>query len=127
VWLLDMHLLVWTAFGDPRLSLRAAKIIRSRDPTVFFSLASLWEVAIKASLNRPDFVVDPKQLHGALLDEGFAELAITPAHIARVATLPWLHRDPFDRLLVAHAMEERLTLLTADATLKRYGRFVRVV
>jgi PIN domain nuclease of toxin-antitoxin system len=79
------------------------------------------------SLNRPDFVVDPKQLHGAMLDEGFAELAISPTHIARVATLPWVHRDPFDRLLVAQTMEERLTLLTADTALKGYGRLVRVV
>jgi PIN domain nuclease of toxin-antitoxin system len=126
VWLLDTHLLVWAAYGDPRLSLRAAKIIRSRDAKAFFSLASLWEVAIKASLKRPDFVVDAGQLHGMLIDEGFCELAINPKHIARVAILPWVHRDPFDRMLVAQAMEEGLTLLTADAALKGYGRLVRV-
>ena len=127
MWLVDTHLLVWAAYDDARLSARAAKIIRSRDAKVFFSLASLWEVAIKASLGRPDFVADADQLHGALLDEGFTELAIAPKHIARVATLAWVHRDPFDRMLVAQAKEEGLTLLTADAALKGYGRFVRVV
>lgn len=126
MWLIDTHLLVWAAYGDPRLSPRAAKIIRSRDSTVLFSLASLWEVAIKASLNRPDFRVDVSELHGALLDEGFGELAIAPKHIARVAKLPWLHRDPFDRMLVAQALEEGLTLLTVDAALKAYGRIVRI-
>jgi len=127
VWLADTHLLVWAAYGDSRLSPRAAKVLRSRDLPVFFSLASLWEVAIKASLRRPDFVADPSQLHDALLNEGFTELAIAPKHIARVATLPWVHRDPFDRMLVAQALEEGLKLLTADAALKPYGRFVRVV
>jgi PIN domain nuclease of toxin-antitoxin system len=127
VWLLDTHLLVWAIYGDPRLSARAAKLIRSRDVPAFFSLASLWEVAIKSSLGRPDFTADTAELHGALLDEGFTEVAITSQHISRVATLPWLHSDPFDRMLVAQALEQSLTLLTADAVLKGYGRCVRVV
>lgn len=101
--------------------------MRSRDSAVFFSLASLWEVAVKASLRRPDFVADTGLLHSTLLDEGFTELPIAPKHIARVANLPWVHRDPFDRMLVAQALEEGLMLLTADAALKPYGRFVRVV
>jgi len=71
--------------------------------------------------------VDAKLLHRALLEEGFVELPLQAAHIARVARLPWVHRDPFDRMLVAQAVEERLTLLTADATLAGYGRFVQVV
>lgn len=82
-------------------------------------------MAIKTLLGRPGFAVDPALLHRALLAEGFVELAITAPHVLRVARLPWVHRDPFDRLLVAQAIEEGLTLLTADATLKRYGRFVK--
>ena len=125
--LLDTHLLLWAAFEPVRLSPEAVLILQSRETLLAFSLASIWEVAIKTSLGRADFSVDPGLLQRALLAEGFVELPITAAHLVRVATLPWVHRDPFDRLLVAQAMADQLTLLTADATLKRYGRFVEVV
>ena len=125
MWLLDTHLLIWAAYDAARLPRRAAKLLQSREERLVFSVASIWEVASKASLKRSDFTADPAELHRALVGEGFNELAIAPAHIARVATLPWLHRDPFDRMLVAQAAVEGLTLLTADAGLKRYGRFVR--
>ncbi len=125
--LVDTHLLLWAAFEPARLSATAAKTLRSRDTPLMFSLATIWEVAIKTSLGRPDFSVDPGLLHRALLGEGFVELPINAAHLVRVASLPWVHRDPFDRLLVAQAMEDKLTLLTADAALKPYGRFVRLV
>ena len=124
--LLDTHLLLWAAFEPARLSSKATKTLQSRETPLAFSLASLWEVAVKSSLGRPDFAVDPGLLHRSLLAEGFVEVAIAAPHLARVATLPWVHRDPFDRLLVAQAIENKLTLLTADATLKRYGRFVRL-
>ncbi len=125
--LVDTHLLLWAAFEPTRLSAKAAKTLQSRETPLLFSLATVWEVAIKTSLGRPDFSVDPGLLHRALLAEGFVELPINAAHLVRVGTLPWVHRDPFDRLLVAQAMEDKLTLLTADATLKRYGRFVKLV
>ncbi len=125
--MLDTHLLLWAAFEPARLSNRARKTLQSREVPLAFSLASLWEVAIKTSLGRAGFAVDPALLHQALLTEGFAELPIRASHLARVATLPWVHRDPFDRLLVAQAADEKLTLLTVDATLKRYGRFVKLV
>lgn len=125
--LVDTHLLLWAAFEPDRLSAEAAKTLQSREMPLLFSLATVWEVAIKTSLGRPDFAVDPGLLHRALVAEGFVELPISAAHLIRVATLPWVHCDPFDRLLVAQAMEDKLTLLTADATLKRYGRFVRLV
>jgi PIN domain nuclease of toxin-antitoxin system len=127
MWLLDTHLLVWAAYDAGRLSRAATRLLAKRETRLVFSLASIWEVAIKASLQRPDFSVMPVELHRALLDEGFTELPILPAHIAHVATLPWLHRDPFDRMLVAQAAVEGLMLLSADAALKRYGRFVRAV
>jgi PIN domain nuclease of toxin-antitoxin system len=125
--LLDTHLVLWAAFEPARLSGKTAKMLASREVPLAFSLATLWEIAIKSSIGRPDFAVDAALLRRALLAEGFVELAITAPHVLRVATLPWVHRDPFDRLLVAQAMEDGLTLLTADATLKRYGRFVKVV
>ena len=125
--LLDTHLVLWAAFEPERLSARAKKLLRSRETPLAVSLATLWEVAIKTSLGRPDFSVDTQLLQQALLSEGLIELPIRAQHIARVAALPWIHRDPFDRLLVAQALEEGLTLLTSDATLKRYGRFVRLV
>lgn len=127
MFLLDTHLLLWAAFDPSRLSAKATKVLQSRTVPLAFSLASLWEVAIKTSLGRPDFVVEPDLLHRALLAEGLVELPIRAAHLARVAVLPWVHRDPFDRLLVAQAAEEQLTLLTVDATLRRYGRFVKLV
>lgn len=125
--LLDTQLLLWGAFAPDRLSAKALRRLGSRRTALAFSHASLWEVAIKTSLGRPDFSVDARALHQALLAEGFAELPLQVTHFVRVATLPWIHRDPFDRMLVAQASEERLGLLTADATLAGYGRFVQVV
>ena len=125
--LLHTHLILWAAFEPARLSPKARRQLQSREPPLAFSHASLWEVAIKTSLGRPGFSVDSRLLHEALVAEGFIELPVAPAHIARVAGLPWIHRDPFDRMLVAQAMEEGVTLLTADATLKGYGRFVKAV
>jgi len=125
--LLDTQLILWAAFEPDRLSAKAAKQLRSRETPLACSQASLWEVAIKASLGRADFVVDCQVFHQALLAQGFVELPIQAAHISRVSTLPWVHRDRVDRLLVAQAMVEGLSLLTVDATLKGYGRFVRLV
>jgi PIN domain nuclease of toxin-antitoxin system len=127
MWLVDTQLLVWAAYDAARLPRSAARELQSRDQRLIFSLASVWEVAIKSSLQRADFSVQPAELHRALLAEGFVELAILPSHIVHLATLPWLHRDPFDRMLVAQAMVEALTLLTADKGLKGYGSFVRAV
>jgi PIN domain nuclease of toxin-antitoxin system len=127
MFLLDTHLVLWAAYEPERLSTKATKLLRSREVPLAFSLATLCEAAIKTSVGRPGISVDPHQLHQALLVEGLVELAIQAPHIIRVATLPWLHRDPYDRLLVAQAMEKRVTLLTVNDALKGYGRFVRVV
>ena len=124
--LVDTQLLLWAAFEPARLSGAARRALAARDRTLVFSLASIWEVAVKTSLGRADFQVDPGLLHRGLLAQGFLEVPIAPAHLFRVASLPWVHRDPFDRLLVAQAVEEGLSLLTADAALKPYGHFVEV-
>lgn len=99
----------------------------SADNELLFSAASLWEITIKRSLGRDDFRVEPRALRRALLDNGYTELPITSQHAVGVDRLPLLHKDPFDRLLLAQALEEGIDLLTADAQLSRYGRPVRRV
>lgn len=123
--LLDTHVLLWWMLEPARLARRTVDALAYRAVPAAYSLVSIWEVALKTSLRKPGFDVDPMLLRSKLDAEGFSELPILPAHIARVTTLPWLHRDPFDRMLVAQAAVEGLTLFTADASLKRYGRFVR--
>ena len=117
--LLDTHLLLWAAAGAG-LSPAAAERIGDPQNEVLFSAASIWEIAIKSALGGPDFHVDAGVFRRALLDSGYEEMAITGAHAAAVATLPDLHRDPFDRLLIAQAIVEGVTLLTADAAVLAY-------
>jgi PIN domain nuclease of toxin-antitoxin system len=102
-------------------------MIEAADREPLFSAASIWEVAIKAGLSRPDFQVDAGLLRRGLLDHGYAELAVAGHHAAATAHLPPLHRDPFDRLLVAQAQAEGVLLLTADATVARYPGPIRLV
>jgi PIN domain nuclease of toxin-antitoxin system len=125
--LVDTQLLLWAAFEPDRLPPRARALLASRAHVLCFSLASIWEVALKTSLGREDFRVDAALLHKALVTEGWVEVPIAPPHLFRVGTLPWVHRDPFDRLLVAQALEEGHALLTADASLVGYGPFVHPV
>ena len=127
MYLLDTNLVLWTAVSPDRLSVRAVTLVASRDVDVAFSLATMWEVAIKTSLEKPGFNVDSTALRNGLLDQGFRQMDIRPEHIAVVARLPWHHRDPFDRLLVAQALVEGLTLLTSDRLLARYGKMVKWV
>ncbi|WP_062464631.1 type II toxin-antitoxin system VapC family toxin [Demequina soli] len=125
--LFDTHVLLWIATDHPRLAgdLRAVALADSTEPC--FSAASIWEVAIKADLGRPDFDVEPAALRRGLLANGFEEVAITGEHAAEVRALPGIHRDPFDRVLVAQARVERLPLVTVDMKLAGYGEPVRVV
>jgi PIN domain nuclease of toxin-antitoxin system len=125
--LLDTHLLLWAATTPECLSPQARLLIESADSELLFSAASLWEVAIKAGLGRSDFQVDARLLRRGLLDNGYAELPIGSDHAVAVATLPPIHKDPFDRLLVAQAMVEGITLLTADALVAQYPGPVRKV
>ncbi len=94
---------------------------------VYFSAASVWEISIKSGSGRGDFDADPADVVETLLGNGFAGLAVTAAHAARVAALPKIHRDPFDRLLVAQSLAEPMTLLTSDRLLASYGSTIRVV
>lgn len=116
--LLDTHILLWAAAGE--LPNEAARYIEDRENILLFSPASIWEIVIKRGLGRTDFVVDPASLYSGLLSVGYEELAITAKHTLLVGTLPLLHKDPFDRILLAQAASEGIPLLTADEALKQY-------
>ena len=118
--LLDTHLLLWAAEDSKRLPKAARRLIENLDNELLFSAASLWEIAIKRGLGREDFQVDPRMLRRALVDNGYSELAITSEHVIGIDQLPSSHKDPFDRLLVAQALVEGITLLTGDAQIAGY-------
>ena len=125
--LLDTHLLLWAAGGPAHLSARARALIKDPANQLVFSAASLWEIAIKCRLGRDDFRVDPRLLRRGLLDNGYGELPITSEHAVALDGLPALHKDPFDRILVAQATVEGLTLLTTDPVVAQYRGPVRKV
>ena len=125
--LLDTHLLLWAADGYDRLPADAQAFMAAPNNELFFSVASLWEIAIKRGLGRDDFKVDARVLRRSLLDNGYRELPILSEHAVSVDALPPIHKDPFDRLLVAQATVEGITLLTADAQVAQYPGPVRRV
>ncbi len=125
--LLDTQLLLWAAGQPERLSTAARRQLNNPKNELIFSAASLWEITIKNSLGRDDFRVEPRTLRRALLDNGYTELTVTSEHAVNVDALPPLHKDPFDRLLIAQALVEGITLLTADAQVARYRGSVRKV
>jgi PIN domain nuclease of toxin-antitoxin system len=125
--LLDTQLLLWAAGQPERLSAAARRLLNDPRHELLFSAASLWEIAIKHTLGREDFRVEPRLLRRGLLDNGYVELPITSQHAVSVDSLPPLHKDPFDRLLLAQALSEGITLVTGDAQLARYPGPVRKV
>jgi len=125
--LLDTHLLLWAAGQPDRLSADARSLVMAEEHELLFSAASIWEIAIKRGLGRSDFRVDPALLRRGLLENGYDELPITGRHALGVNRLPDLHRDPFDRMLVAQAVEEGVLLLTSDAQVARYPGPIRRV
>jgi PIN domain nuclease of toxin-antitoxin system len=102
-------------------------LINHPDNELFFSAVNLWEISIKQGLGRKDFQVDPRVLRRGLLENGYNELSVSSEHAMATRGLPNFHRDPFDRILIAQAIVEDLTLLTADATVARYAGPVRKV
>ncbi len=125
--LLDTQILLWAAGQPERLSATARKLLNDPRNELLFSAASLWEITIKNTLGREDFRVEPRLLRRGLLDNGYAELPITSQHAVNIDSLPLLHKDPFDRLLLAQALSEGIILLTGDAQLARYHGPVRKV
>lgn len=125
--LLDTHLLLWAAGEPGRLSKEARNLINDPQNELLFSAASLWEVSIKRGLGRNDFSADPRRLRRGLLDNGYGELPIHSDHVVVLDSLPVIHKDPFDRILVAQAVAEGIELLTTDPQVARYGGPVRRV
>jgi PIN domain nuclease of toxin-antitoxin system len=126
-FLLDTHVLLWALAEPGRIPAGAREWIESSEHQVFFSAASIWEIAIKVRLGRLDLSLSPGEVTAAAVRTGFEELPVRASHAAATATLPMHHTDPFDRLLVAQALHEPARLLTADLGLRRYSDLVEVL
>ncbi len=125
--LLDTHILIWLATAPERLSKPTIGDLASPSAAIVFSTVSIWEIAIKRSLNRPDFAVTANAMLRWARERGFEELSLSSEHGIAAGSLPPIHRDPLDRALIGQAMVEGVVLLTADARLAGYGDVVRVV
>ena len=125
--LLDTHLLLWAVDQHERLPAQARQLIIDPDNELSFSNASIWEVAIKHGRGRDDFRVDPRVLRRGLLDNLYREVPVTGEHAVAIANLPPLHKDPFDRMLVAQSIVEGIILLTGDPLVAQYPAPVRKV
>lgn len=123
--LLDTHVLLWAAGSPAQLPSVARTLLEDTDNELMFSAASLWEIVIKRSLGRADFQVDARVLRRGLLDNGYLELPITSEHTVFIDSLPPIHKDPFDRILIAQATVEGITLLSADALVAQYPGPIR--
>lgn len=126
-YLLDTHLLLWAISGDRRFPARARELLAESGAEAFFSAASVWEVSIKNGLPRRSLGIPADAFRRECLAAGFHELSVGARHAAAVESLPHRHEDPFDRLLLAQAMEEDCVLLTHDPVLPAYGAPVQHV
>jgi PIN domain nuclease of toxin-antitoxin system len=124
--LLDTHLLLWAADSIERVPTGARALMANPKNELLFSVASIWEIAIKRGLNNPSFQVDARMLRRGLIDNGYRELPILSEHVVAIDALSPIHKDPFDRLLIAQATVEGITLLTNDATVAKYRGPVRL-
>jgi PIN domain nuclease of toxin-antitoxin system len=119
--LLDTHVLLWSAETPEKLSATARRELEDASNTLFFSAASIWEIAIKISVGKLHLSMSPGQLVESLANSDFTELPVASSHAAKVASIPLHHRDPFDRLLIAQAEIEQLSLVSKDTGLDVYG------
>lgn len=125
--LFDTHILLWAAGVPGRLSNEARALIEDPGNTLYFSAASVWEIAIKRGLGRMDFDADPRLLRRGLLDNGYQELRVEGTHALALDQLPPIHKDPFDRILIAQSLVEGFTLVTSDEVVSRYPGPIRLV
>lgn len=124
-WLLDTNVLLAALIKPEALPTDTQTLLQNPATTVYFSAASLWEIAIKHSLGRDDFDFFPEDIHQLALQTGFTELPIVSSHSYAIARMAWHHRDPFDRLLIAQAQSIPAYLLTTDAALEQYSELVK--
>lgn len=125
--LLDTHIILWALTADPRLTAPTQDLLLDPHNDVFFSAATLWEIAIKHSLRRESMPISAEQAMRLFVEAGYEELSITAAHAAKVETLPPLHNNPFDRLLVAQALTEPMRLVTHDRLIASYSDSILLV
>ena len=126
-FLLDTQFLIWVPINDSRITAPARKILNNPENQFLFSVSSIWEIAIKKRLRRRDFLYDPRVVRRGLIENGYEELPVLGQHAVEVDSLPPIHKDPFDRILIAQAMVEGITLLTADAVIAQYPGPIRKV
>jgi PIN domain nuclease of toxin-antitoxin system len=124
--LLDTHVLLWAAADPAKIPAKTRKLLLDEKNDLYFSSASIWEIVIKRGM-RTDFKIEPHRLRTQLLANGYSEIAVTSDHALLVEHLPPLHKDPFDRILLAQARSEGIRLLTADSQLVRYGEGIAPV
>jgi PIN domain nuclease of toxin-antitoxin system len=126
-FLLDTHLVLWVPVSGPRISRSARTILNDPENSFSFSAVSIWEIAIKRSIGKLDQGIDSRTIRRELIEMEYEELAVLGQHAVAVEGLPWIHKDPFDRLLIAQAVVEEITLLTVDSTIARYPGPIRKV
>lgn len=122
--LLDTHIILWAVTDSPKLPAAAREMIQDGHNQIYFSAASIWEVAIKHALAPEQLPVSSADLLKYVEQSGYAELPISAEHATAVERLPPVHKDPFDRILVAQACAEPMRLITQDRTLEKYGSSV---
>jgi PIN domain nuclease of toxin-antitoxin system len=125
--LVDTNIFLWMTGFSRRLPAAARELIEDSDNVILFSTISIWEVAIKTGRGYADFTIDPERLRSNLLANNYVELPLLGEHAVRVKELPDIHKDPFDRILIAQAVSEGATFLTSDKTVAKYGGLVRLV
>lgn len=119
MFLLDTHALLWYFLGSDELGVNARDIIEKQ--TSFYSVASLWEIAIKQSIGKLDLKISINELKNAFLNANFLKLQITAGQLDELKNLDDIHKDPFDRLLIAQAIKGNLTIITADEMIQKYS------
>jgi PIN domain nuclease of toxin-antitoxin system len=119
-FLLDTEFVLWVPIDDRRIGGQAREILTDSANQLVFSVSSIWEIAIKKALRRQDFQFDPREIRRLLIENGYEELTLQSRHVVAVDSMAPIHKDPFDRILIAQAMVEGITLLTADPVIARY-------
>ena len=124
--LLDTNILLCALIAPERLDADIQTQLSDAENTVYFSASSIWEIAIKSSLNKSNFDFLPQDIHRLAIETGFSELAVQAPHTFAVANMAWHHRDPFDRLLIAQTLSLPAYLLTNDSVLTQYTELVQL-